>query len=290
MIDQSIVGLTLEQTWKYDYRDTILYALAVGANANESPDELKYVWEGKLQAIPAFSSLVMGATFGADPNTGGLYMPTGLIKDWPEQGLLHMEHSVEFHKPLNPLVGYVHSKKTITDVYDRGEGKGIQIAIRIDSTDEDGTPLFTNYVSVFNGLCPSFGGPRPPKSKVVIPDRDPDYRIEGSTDTKCNEVFRLTGDTFELHIDPDFAHKAGFPRPITHGLCSYGYANRVLVNRYLPDDVNSMKTFGCQFRSVAFPGDRYTVQAWENGDSSLAFQMINPDTGAIILDKGFMTW
>ena len=290
-VDASVEGLSVTQKWTYDWRDVILYNLSVGADSNVNPDELCFTWEKQLKAVPAFSSMTMGATFGAEPNVGGLYMPTNQIEGWPNQGVLHMDHAVTMYKPCDPMGATLTSTKTIKKVYDRGEGKGIKMMVDIESRDENGELVFVNHVGIFNSLCKSFGGEQPPKSDINIPaEEEPDYTVDGATDPRCNEIFRLTGDTFELHIDPEFAAKSGFPRPITHGLCNYGYANRLLVEHYIPGEPERMKTFGCQFRTVAFPGEEFTVKAWKTGEKSIVFQMISKANGKPTLDRGFMTW
>jgi acyl dehydratase len=288
--EESAIGLSVEQKWTYDWRDVILYALSVGADSNVRPEEIEYTWEKRLKVIPAFTSMTMGATFGADPNTGGPFLPTHLLEEWPAAGVLHMTQDVRIFKPMDPQGGTLTSTKTIKHLYDRGEGKGAKVVIEIASKDEGGDLVCVNEVGIFNRFLGGFGGSRPPKSNVTIPDRDPDWTYEGSTDPRCNELFRLTGDVFDLHIDPEFAKKAGFPRCITHGLCNYGYANRILVDEYLPVEPERMKSFGVEFRSVAFPGDLFRIQSWKVSDSSIVFRMIDAETGKATLDKGYMSW
>ncbi|MEZ4576779.1 MAG: MaoC/PaaZ C-terminal domain-containing protein [Desulfobacterales bacterium] len=43
-------------------------------------------------------------------------------------------------------------------------------------------------------------------------------------------LYCLSGDVFALHVDQEFAKMAGFEKPIMHGLCTYGYSRRSLIN------------------------------------------------------------
>lgn len=78
-------------------------------------------------------------------------------------------------------------------------------------------------------------------------------------------LYRLTGDTYYLHVDPEFAGKFGFQRPIVHGLCSLGYACRMLIGMFFPGEPERMVSLENQFRNVAMPGDSFRVQAWKTG-------------------------
>ena len=45
--------------------------------------------------------------------------------------------------------------------------------------------------------------------------------------------YRLCNDGNPLHIDPEISSKAGFERPIIHGMASYGVVTRNIVQSLL---------------------------------------------------------
>jgi 3-hydroxyacyl-CoA dehydrogenase/3a,7a,12a-trihydroxy-5b-cholest-24-enoyl-CoA hydratase len=96
--------------------------------------------------------------------------------------------------------------------------------------------LFTTEWSVFEGGVGKFGGKRdtdkPISRPANPPKRDPDAILEFKTTEQQAALYRLSGDMNPLHIDPNFARMGGFSKPILHGLCTYGIACRLILDKY----------------------------------------------------------
>ena len=60
------------------------------------------------------------------------------------------------------------------------------------------------------------------------------------------------------------AKRGGFDRPILHGLCTYGFAVRAIVNGPLNGDGDRLKEFRARFSDVVYPGDTLTTQGWKD--------------------------
>ena len=76
-------------------------------------------------------------------------------------------------------------------------------------------------------------------------------------------IYRLSGDRNPLHSDPWFAREmAGFPKPILHGLCTYGVAGRALVAELGGGDAAKITAVGSRFTSPVFPGETLTTSIW----------------------------
>lgn len=285
MLDQSAVGLSVQQKFSYTWRDIILYNLSVGAGQ----DTLEYVYEQGLKAIPTFGVIPCAATFGTEPYTAQPVMPTSKIEGLRKEGTLHMDHKLVLYRPI-PTEGTLTINKVITGVYDRGEGKGAKIQVEISAADETGETLFTNTMGYLNRWAGGFGGEKPPASTVHIPDRSPDLTAYGQYPANAPLLYRLTGDTFPLHADPAFAKKSGFDRPIVHGLCSLGYACRMLTALLFPGEPERVISLENQFRSVAMPGDSFALQVWLKETGKAYFRMVGDKDGKAILDYGCITY
>ena len=285
MIDESAVGLKLNQKFSYTWRDIILYNLSVGAQQ----EELEYVYEKGLKVLPTFGVIPCAATFGTEPYSSQPLMPTHQIEGLRTDGTLHMDHKLVIHKPI-PTEAVLDIEKVISAVYDRGVGKGAKINVDIIGRDAAGEKLFTNTMGYLNRWSGGFGGKNVPHSDVVVPNREPDHKIPGSYPMNTPLLYRLTGDTYPLHADPEFAAKAGFPRPIVHGLCSLGYACRMMIEELFTGEPERVKSIENQFRSVAMPGDTFTLLLWDVAPGETIFRMVKDSDGKAILDYGKMVW
>ena len=115
-----------------------------------------------------------------------------------------------------------------------------------------------------------FGGERGPSDGWRRPDRPPDHRVVQPTRPEQALLYRLCGDRNPLHSDPEFAAAAGFPRPILHGLCTYGMTCKALVDALLDADVAAVASYGARFTGVAYPGETLKAGVWKEDGRLLA--------------------
>ena len=81
----------------------------------------------------------------------------------------------------------------------------------------------------------------------------------------------------------------GFPRPILHGLCTYGFTGRALLHTLCDSDVAKFKSMDARFSRPVMPGDTLTVRMWVEADGSAIFQTVNQD-GTVVIDGGRFTF
>ena len=102
-------------------------------------------------------------------------------------------------------------------------------------------------------------------------------------------LYRLSGDRNPLHSDPSFAKLAGFPKPILHGLCTYGVTGRALLHGLCGSDPSKFKVMDARFSKPVFPGDTLTVKMWNQGAGKAIFQTVTQE-GTVVIDGGIFEY
>jgi acyl dehydratase len=241
--------------------DIILYNLGVGAgDPPTSPEELKYVFEGDLTAVPAFGTI---PPFEMMMSIGAI---DGLEIDLAR--ILHGDQTLTVHSPI-PTSGTVSQTGRIADIYDKGKGALVVVEV-VSVLEATGLPLFTNRSGVYVRGEGGFGGDSGPSASNLAPDRDPDHVVESTTLPQQALLYRMaSGDKNPLHADPGFAAFAGFERPILHGLCTYGIVNKAVVETALAGEPGRVGTYTARFTGHVFPGETLVTSIWDEGNRLL---------------------
>jgi len=227
--------------------DVQLYHLALGAGADPmDPRELRYLTDCAPQVLPTFSSVAAGFHVTGPPRVSFPGIDIELSR------VLHASEAVVVPASLPPN-GSARAVTRITDIWDKG--KAAVILTQTTVTDPGGTVLWTTKRSIFARGEGGFGGERGPSATVATPDREPDIQIDIPVLPQQALLYRMCGDRNPLHSDPQFASAAGFPRPILHGLCTYGMTCKALVDAVLNSDASRVAGYGARFAGVVFPGE-----------------------------------
>ena len=258
-----------EVTHEFTRRDTVLYALSVGLGFDPMDEQqLDFVYERRLKAMPAMANVLGYAGFWlADPRTG-----VDPVK------LVHGEQSLVLHAPL-PVEGTVRAKTRVSGIVDRGAGKGALLYSGRDILAEDGTKLATVSGTTFLRGDGGFGGPAGPvKPPHPTPDRAPDIVVDLPTRPEAALLYRLNGDLNPLHIDPAVGAKAGFPRPILHGLCTFGVVAHALLRACCGYDPAKFEQMDMRFSAPVFPGETIRTEIFhEAGGAAFRARVVERD-------------
>jgi acyl dehydratase len=195
--------------------------------------------------------------------------------------VLHGEQELVLHGPL-PARGKCENQARIIGIHDKG--KAAVIDVQVDSYLEDAAePLFTNRFSLFVRGEGGFGGAtEAPRPRIALPAREPDAVVRTATLENQALLYRLCGDRNPLHVDPDAAMRAGFGRPILHGLCTYGIACKAAVDSVLDGDTSAVRSFRSRFAGVVYPGENLVTEPWRD-NGYVILQTLAEERGAPVL-------
>jgi acyl dehydratase len=258
----------------YDPKDVMLYALGLGLGQDPmNEDELAFVYEKNLKVLPTFA-LVQGYSpyWLRNPATG---------VNWTK--VVHGEQGLRLHKPVAPQ-GTVIGKTRIVEVIDKGEGKGALVFSERRVTDKaSGELLATLTQTTFCRADGGFGGPkREAPSPHALPERAPDIIYDLPTRPEMALIYRLSGDINPLHAEPEFAKAAGFPRPILHGLATFGVAGHALLKSLCGYDPARLAAIAGRFSAPVFPGETIRTEIWRDGAvASFRARVLERDVVAI---------
>ena len=139
-----------------------------------------------------------------------------------------------------------------------------------------------NFARADGGFGGSSDGEATPHPK---PERAPDLSLDFPTRPDQALLYRLNGDRNPLHADPAFAKMVGFPRPILHGLCTFGITCRAVMQAYTSFDPVPIKSHQARFSAPLFPGETITVDLWRDGEV-VSFEARVKDRDAVVIKNG----
>lgn len=275
-----------EVVQRYTVRDAQLYALSLGFGDDPMDErQLRHVLEDRLRPFSTMALVL------AHPGPWTANPATGVDR----RGVVHGEQRLTMHRPL-PAHGAVRSRNRVVAVLDKGEGKGAVIQTERQLHDVDtGALLATIAGSTF---CRRDGGfdkaataaaqhvAAAPAAKAAvasaIPGRAPDEAAQLPTRAQAALLYRLNGDYNPLHSDPAVARVAGFERPISHGLLSFGLAARMLEEKFSPGGIAAI---GARFAAPMYPGETLVTHMWREGEE-VVFRALCKERNVEVLAHG----
>ncbi len=270
-LNLDLVGKRMDaRTHAYAWKDCVLYALGVGARVDK---ELDFLFEAAgpkvlptFAVVPSFTAMLDVA--------GKLGANMAMV--------VHGEQTIRLHRAI-PANGTFTTIAEVKGIYDKG--KGALAVVEAKTVDEKGAPVFDNVFSIFVRGAGGFGGDRGPETVAIDPpDRSPDFTITERTSPEQAAIYRLSGDLNPLHIAPSFANAVGFPKPILHGLCTYGFAGRAVVQGACGGDPARLRSFAARFSAPVFPGDELATSGWDAGGGRWIVRTANQD-GKVVLSN-----
>ena len=276
--DQLMALKNIGQKYSYTDREVMLYAYGIGLGADPMDEkELAFVNEAcfterPLKVVPTFASV---AAWGSGP--GEMNLNRLMVVDG--------ERDITFHTPM-PVTANITAESSVLGVFDKGKDKGLVIRHQTVLKNEKGEALATLVASRFARGDGGIGGPAQGQPEAhEVPKRAPDKAVDITTRPDQALIYRLCGDRNPLHSDPEFAKRAGFPRPILHGMCTYGLTCRGVLQTYADYDPSAFRRHAVRFSSPVFPGETVTMDLWKDGNV-ISFEAKVKSRGVTVIKNG----
>lgn len=266
----------------YTARDSILYALGVGIGADPlDAAQLRFTYEKDLVTLPTMAAVL------ASP---GFWMRERRELGIDATRLVHGEQGITLHAPLPPAATVLGASR-VTRIVDKGEGKGAVLHVEKTLTDAGSGQLLATTEQVLflrgdGGFSKQGGGDEAAPPAPATPDTAPELVLDLPTRPEAALVYRLSGDINPLHVDPAVAAKAGFARPILHGLATYGVACHGVVKAFCGYDPARLKHFRARLTSPVYPGETLRLEAWRVAAGEVAFRCRVVERDLVVLANG----
>ena len=265
-VDPNVLGTEFEPyELDYDETDTIIYALGVGAGRD--PEELDYVYERDLLALPSQPVVAVSRIFMA---------MTGVL-NISGKARVHGEQRLVLHRPP-PSRGRMRVEARVTGVWDKGSGAVVDVETPLSV---DGELLATATFSSFVRGGGGFGGERGSGLEKPALEEPPALVVEDEMSWNQALIYRLTGDLNPLHIDPEYAAASGFEEPIMHGLCTYGFAVRMAMKGLGWLRPHQIGEVNARFVSPVYAGQRLRLELWPREGDRVIARLLAGDAVAI---------
>ena len=291
----SIIGQGMgPRTMKYTWRDVSLYALGVGATSKDLPYYFEKYKDG-MKALPTFSLLPYINTVNMEPIRHVPYGPNEIVSDFIKEKLghfpnrLHMAMELEIHGSIDAYQGTFLTEDRLNAVYDRGEGKGVVADCAMEVYDLAGRHISTLHSYHYHAAFGGYGGKKFDSRKITYPDRKPDYEVTEYMPENLACLYRLSGDTYEVHVNQELAESYGYEKPFLQGLCTYGFATRMAIQSAIPYEPERVTKVYAQMRNVCFPGRNVTFKGWELEKGKIVFQL-SDEQGRLLLGNGIFEY
>lgn len=247
--------------------------------------------DATLERLEAYqgSDAVAPPVFGIVPVWGGIQR---IMADdrlgFDLARIVHGEQRMRFHRPVR-AGDALTSTGTVASLGHRGDNE--IVTLTFTTRDDAGEPVLEqDVVVVSRGTAPpeeqrrSVGKPgtEPPAAVGATSEEEPD--IERTVDLPEDITYRYanaSGDDNAIHVDPEFAERAGLGGIIVHGMCMFAVALQGVVEEVADGDPGRVAAASVRFSRPMRPGEPLTTRIWRTPQGGV-FESRDPAGNAVL--------
>lgn len=190
--------------------------------------------------------------------------------------LVHGEHAATFHGPLRPG-DVVDCSAKLLEVVEKSSGLLVVSGLYCHVDGQLRVECRTSYF-VRGASSGKKKGPRAPRPEPPPHDHQATFQVGPDQSVRYAQA---SLDDNPIHIDRDFARKAGLPDIILQGLCTMAITLSHAVG-FKGGDPRTLAHGSVRFSGFVLNGDLLTTRAWEQDDGSLALVTLGPSGKPVI--------
>ncbi|MGH9188324.1 MAG: MaoC/PaaZ C-terminal domain-containing protein [Acidimicrobiales bacterium] len=236
----------------------------------------------------------------------GKYAPPvfGVVPTWETMGkavgdvvppevvfmVVHGEQDMHFHQPLVPGTTLTTTSEAFAV---RVGGSGTRFVVKVDSADDTGEPVLTQYVTIFIRGVSDGESAGPDKPAHDFPSDARDHEVGRFTvHVDVDQTFRYrdaSGDQMPIHVDDSFAKSVGLPGIIAHGLCTLAMCSQAVLTTVADGDPARLRRLAVRFAANVFPGNDIEVALYDAGatDGRHAYAFEATSAGDVVIKNGW---
>jgi acyl dehydratase len=208
--------------------------------------------------------------------------------------LVHGEQKMTFNRLLK-LGEEITTHSIIENVQEKGRNYIVTLkSIHEDSkSKETGTSTWTLFIRAEDSKLQKAEQKQKAKSKPKMPEQTKPKDVVLSSnfhvpDGVTHKYAEASGDKNKIHVDPEYAKKAGLDGVIVHGLCTMAMTLEQITDNHLSGFPGTIKEVSLRFSSPVWPGDNLVVQGWEGeeGGTSLMFEVHREGSDTKVIKSG----
>lgn len=264
-----------------NWRDIMNYSASIGDNNSRYYDDES---PGGIIAHPVYPVSITW-------NIIGKISEFIVSENFPKELLLSQVHYTEhlqIHRPLSPGIQLVIKSQIVAILPHRA---GTHVVIRLDASDNEDAPLFTEHIGAMLRGVGCIGGGQGQESLPVaqnVSDAvEPCWVNTISIDKLLPFVYDgCTDIVFPIHTSIQFARMVGLPGIILQGTATLALAVTELVNRELNGEPARVRSVSCRFTGMVLPGSNISIRMIEkrkrDTEADLLFDVCNINGGKVI--------
>jgi len=196
--------------------------------------------------------------------------------------MVHGQQDIIWHRPIK-TGDSLSMEMSVRDIVETPGGELLNVRTRGFTDGEVMQEAVTSFIIRGTGSMIKKDKKNKQKPKELKEAFRADIKTDEGQQLKYADV---SGDTNFMHTSNILSKTAGLKRTIMHGVCLVAMTCNTLLDRVIDGDIERLSEISVRFASPVYPGDTFTIVAFEpEKDGEIEFMAVNK-SGKPVLKNG----